>query len=168
MRCSMPRLARSAAAWRAHAPPAAPAARPACRAWSALRAARARPAQLWSAAPHRCSPGRAHAWRALATLADAPPTATQPASAPLPTLLLDVGGMKCAGCSAAVGRILSSHPAVERASVNLVTETAAVALRAGSAAGSVDEIAAAVRAFGCESGVSKPLPGLSRAPFRRR
>lgn len=42
------------------------------------------------------------------------------------TVLLDVGGMKCAGCSSAVQRMLSAEPGVERAVVNLVTETAAV------------------------------------------
>jgi Cu2+-exporting ATPase len=166
MRCACPRLARSAAAWRAHAPapPAAPAPRPVCRAHaSAPRAARARLAPIWAAAPRRCTPGRAASWRAFATLADAPPTTTQPSSTPLPTLLLDVGGMKCAGCSAAVGRILSSHPAVERASVNLVTETAAVALRAGADVASVDEIAAAVRAsWLCESGCIQTLASESR------
>lgn len=41
-------------------------------------------------------------------------------------VVLDVGGMKCGGCSAAVKRMLLSRPEVETAAVNLLTETAAV------------------------------------------
>lgn len=41
-------------------------------------------------------------------------------------VLLDVGGMKCGGCSAAVKRMLLARPDVESAAVNLITETAAV------------------------------------------
>jgi len=44
-------------------------------------------------------------------------------------VLLDVGGMKCGGCSAAVKRMLAARPDVESAAVNLITETAAVRFR---------------------------------------
>ena len=46
-------------------------------------------------------------------------------------VLLDVGGMKCGGCSAAVKRMLAARPDVESAAVNLITETAAVRFRWG-------------------------------------
>ncbi|GAX72668.1 hypothetical protein CEUSTIGMA_g124.t1 [Chlamydomonas eustigma] len=49
--------------------------------------------------------------------------------ASVPLVLLDVGGMKCGGCSAAVKRMLSARPDVESAAVNLITETAAVRFR---------------------------------------
>jgi len=41
-------------------------------------------------------------------------------------VVLEVGGMKCGGCSAAVKRMLVARPDVESAAVNLLTETAAV------------------------------------------
>lgn len=44
-------------------------------------------------------------------------------------VVLDVGGMKCGGCSAAVKRMLVARPDVESAAVNLLTETAAVRFR---------------------------------------
>jgi copper chaperone CopZ len=49
----------------------------------------------------------------------APPAAS-------PSILLNVSGMKCGGCSAAVKRILSQQPGVAAAAVNLLTETAAI------------------------------------------
>ena len=45
---------------------------------------------------------------------------------PIATATLDVGGMKCAGCVAAVERQLAKTPGVTSASVNLVTEIAVV------------------------------------------
>lgn len=42
------------------------------------------------------------------------------------TVVLDVGNMKCGGCSAAVKRMLVAQPGVAAAAVNLLTETAAV------------------------------------------
>lgn len=47
----------------------------------------------------------------------------------LQTLVLDVGGMKCGGCSAAVKSILLKQPGVKGAAVNLLTESAAVTVR---------------------------------------
>ena len=41
-------------------------------------------------------------------------------------VVLEVGSMKCGGCSAAVKRILMACPEVDSAAVNLLTETAAV------------------------------------------
>ena len=53
----------------------------------------------------------------------------QPLGPREPLVLLDVGGMKCGGCSAAVKRMLAARPDVESAAVNLITETAAVRFR---------------------------------------
>ena len=52
-----------------------------------------------------------------------------PQAEAVPLVLLDVGGMKCGGCSAAVKRMLAARPDVESAAVNLITETAAVRFR---------------------------------------
>jgi copper chaperone CopZ len=53
---------------------------------------------------------------------------TEEASASCSTsvVVLEVGGMKCGGCSAAVKRMLLQRPDVESAAVNLLTETAAI------------------------------------------
>ncbi len=56
----------------------------------------------------------------------------------LETVLLDVGGMKCGGCSAAVKRMLSARPEVSNAAVNLLTETAAVQLKLPSPSAAED------------------------------
>ena len=45
------------------------------------------------------------------------------------TILLDVQNMKCGGCTASVKRILEGIPEVSTASVNLLTESAAVTVR---------------------------------------
>ena len=58
----------------------------------------------------------------------------EPPLQPEALVLLDVGGMKCGGCSAAVKRMLAARPDVESAAVNLVTETAAVRFRWGGLA----------------------------------
>ena len=58
------------------------------------------------------------------------PSAIQPAgAAATETVMLDVSGMKCGGCSASVKRILLSNEGVQHAAVNLLTETAVVKLR---------------------------------------
>jgi copper chaperone CopZ len=57
---------------------------------------------------------------------------------PLQTVLLDVGGMKCGGCSAAVKRMLGQRSEVASAAVNLLTETAAVQLRLPAASQAED------------------------------
>lgn len=44
-------------------------------------------------------------------------------------VVLEVGGMKCGGCSAAVKRMLVQRPDVAEAAVNLLTETAAVTFK---------------------------------------
>ncbi|MDF5706340.1 MAG: heavy metal translocating P-type ATPase [Nostoc sp. S4] len=49
----------------------------------------------------------------------------------LEKIILDVGGMKCAGCVNAVERQLTQHPGVKSASVNLATEVAVVESQAG-------------------------------------
>ena len=57
-----------------------------------------------------------------------PPSLTIPDTieTPIGTAILDVGGMKCAGCVAAVERQLAKTPGVTSACVNLVTEIAVV------------------------------------------
>ncbi len=47
-------------------------------------------------------------------------------------IILDVGGMKCAGCVKAVERQLTQHPGVKNACVNLATEVAVVESEAGA------------------------------------
>ncbi|MDZ8188135.1 MAG: heavy metal translocating P-type ATPase [Nostoc sp. ChiSLP02] len=49
----------------------------------------------------------------------------------LEKIILDVGGMKCAGCVKAVERQLTQHPGVKSACVNLATEVAVVELETG-------------------------------------
>jgi Cu2+-exporting ATPase len=61
-------------------------------------------------------------------------TTTTAATAQQPAILLDVGGMKCGGCSAAVKRMLLAQPGIETAAVNLLTETAAITLTPEAAA----------------------------------
>ncbi|MFN6482265.1 MULTISPECIES: heavy metal translocating P-type ATPase [unclassified Nostoc] len=62
----------------------------------------------------------------------------------LEKIILDVGGMKCAGCVNAVERQLTQHPGVKSACVNLATEVAVVE----SEAGAVDADALAQRLTG--------------------
>ncbi|MDZ8109578.1 MAG: heavy metal translocating P-type ATPase [Nostoc sp. DedQUE12a] len=50
----------------------------------------------------------------------------------LEKIILDVGGMKCAGCVKAVERQLTQHPGVKSACVNLATEVAVVESEAGT------------------------------------
>lgn len=47
----------------------------------------------------------------------------------LQTVMLDVGGMMCGGCSAAVKNILLQQPGVQGAAVNLITHAAAVTVK---------------------------------------
>lgn len=61
-----------------------------------------------------------------------PTVDTRTLDAPLETIALDVGGMKCAGCVKAVERQLTQVPGVVSASVNLATEMARVEYRAGA------------------------------------
>ncbi|WP_242046691.1 heavy metal translocating P-type ATPase [Cylindrospermum sp. FACHB-282] len=62
-----------------------------------------------------------------------PKTKLAPESAPITEkIILDVGGMKCAGCVTAVERQLTQYPGVKSACVNLVTEVAVVELEDGA------------------------------------
>lgn len=56
--------------------------------------------------------------------------------------MLDVGGMKCGGCSAAVKRMLSQQEYVLSSGVNLVTSSAAVGVPAGDGAEALAQRAA--------------------------
>ncbi|GFR51779.1 hypothetical protein Agub_g14236, partial [Astrephomene gubernaculifera] len=76
-----------------------------------------------------------------ATVDNVSETAADP-NGQVQTVLLEVGGMKCGGCSAAVKRMLSGRPEVAAAAVNLLTETAAVQVR-----GSPEELGPALAAF---------------------
>jgi len=63
----------------------------------------------------------------------APKTKLAPELAPiLEKIILDVGGMKCAGCVNAVERQLTQHPGVKSACVNLATEVAVVESETGA------------------------------------
>lgn len=59
-------------------------------------------------------------------LSTAPQVPTPATAATSPTLTLDVGGMKCAGCVRSVEQELAQQPEVRSAVVNLVTEVAMV------------------------------------------
>lgn len=85
-------------------------------------------ASALSGAPPRtpARPGPARPAHLAAPAASAPGVA--PAAEP-ETVILEVKEMKCGGCSAAVKRILLTHPQVQSAAVNLLTETAAVKVR---------------------------------------
>ncbi|CEJ47151.1 heavy metal translocating P-type ATPase [Umezakia ovalisporum] len=59
---------------------------------------------------------------------------TQLTPEPAPTcekIILDVGGMKCAGCVSAVERQLTQYPGVKNAWVNLATELAVIEIETG-------------------------------------
>ncbi|MBN3893207.1 MAG: copper-translocating P-type ATPase [Nostoc sp. JL31] len=74
---------------------------------------------------------------------------TKPALEPDPILekiILDVGGMKCAGCVNAVERQLTQHPGVKSACVNLATEVAVVESEVGAI--DADELAQRLTAVG--------------------
>ena len=58
--------------------------------------------------------------------------------------MLNVDGMKCGGCSAAVKRILMTNPGVNSAAVNLLTECAVVQLDSGNKATSADDLASSL------------------------
>lgn len=63
----------------------------------------------------------------------APKTQLNPETTPTSEkIILDVRGMKCAGCVSAVERQLTQHPGVKSACVNLATEVAVVESEAGA------------------------------------
>lgn len=64
----------------------------------------------------------------------------------LEKIILDVGGMKCAGCVNAVERQLTQHPGVKSACVNLATEVAVVESEVGAV--DVDALAQRLTAVG--------------------
>ena len=75
--------------------------------------------------------------RAQASLAGAHTAGTEDDSAAPAAdevLLVDVGGMMCAGCAGRVRRLLEQTPGVASATVNLATETALVRVRLGDQA----------------------------------
>ncbi len=65
------------------------------------------------------------------------------------TIILDVGGMKCAGCVRTVEKQLTAQPGVRSACVNLVTEVAVVECEAGAVG--ADELAQKLTASGFTS-----------------
>lgn len=72
--------------------------------------------------------------------------------------MLDVSGMKCGGCSAAVKRILLQQPHVQGAAVNLLTETAVVRVAAPHAGSPEAAAAAAAQAL-----TAKGFPSVLRS-----
>eukprot|EP00240_Pyramimonas_obovata_P000485 CAMPEP_0118924204 /NCGR_PEP_ID=MMETSP1169-20130426/2446_1 /TAXON_ID=36882 /ORGANISM="Pyramimonas obovata, Strain CCMP722" /LENGTH=598 /DNA_ID=CAMNT_0006865295 /DNA_START=246 /DNA_END=2038 /DNA_ORIENTATION=+ len=64
--------------------------------------------------------------RMVASVATVEKEETTTTSAKSEMVLLDVTGMKCAGCSGAVQRVLDAQPELASASVNLLTNSAAV------------------------------------------
>ncbi|MEO0758842.1 MAG: heavy metal translocating P-type ATPase [Cyanobacteria bacterium J06648_16] len=86
----------------------------------------------------------------MTQLADRPTDATAPAEAIQPQLaVLDVGGMKCAGCVRSVEKQLLKQAGVISATVNLVTEVAAVKYDAAQVQPA--ELAAQLSQFGFAS-----------------
>lgn len=75
-------------------------------------------------------------------VSDTPETAqtSVPEAHSSPAIVLDVSGMKCGGCSAAVKRMLLQQPGVASAAVNLLTGTAAIQV-AGEALDQAEEVA---------------------------
>lgn len=70
----------------------------------------------------------ADCWQGTSIVSPPPAGATR-------AVVLEVGGMKCGGCSAAVKRILLQQPSVAGAAVNLLTETAVVQVGRGRVEG---------------------------------
>jgi Cu2+-exporting ATPase len=69
-------------------------------------------------------------------------------------IILDVGGMKCAGCVNAVERQLTQHPGVKSACVNLATEVAVVESETGAV--DADALAQRLTAVGFPTQPRKP------------
>ncbi|MDZ8223692.1 heavy metal translocating P-type ATPase [Nostoc sp. ChiVER01] len=72
----------------------------------------------------------------------------------LEKIILDVGGMKCAGCVNAVERQLTQHPGVKSACVNLATEVAVVESETGAV--DADALAQRLTAVGFPAQPRKP------------
>ncbi|MCC5606011.1 heavy metal translocating P-type ATPase [Nostoc sp. CHAB 5834] len=72
----------------------------------------------------------------------------------LEKIILDVGGMKCAGCVNAVERQLTQHPGVKSACVNLATEVAVVESETGAV--DADALAQRLTAVGFPTQQRKP------------
>ena len=86
---------------------------------------------------------------------------SQPGSSDEEAILLDVQEMMCGACAASVKTILKRHPKVRNATVNLLTETAAVSVSVADK-GSEElemlevELAALVTSSGFPTSVRKP------------
>lgn len=95
-----------------------------------------------------------------------PPTV--PACTAAQPVVLDVRGMKCGGCSAAVKRILLQQPGVAGAAVNLLTETAVVRVAVdgssgGGASGGQQAAALEMAAAAAEALTAKGFPASLRS-----
>ncbi|KAG1665414.1 hypothetical protein FOA52_005756 [Chlamydomonas sp. UWO 241] len=136
-----------------------------------------------SSAPACClHAGRPLSWAAQASVVDAPQAEAPPSAGAPPPLgspfpnggpgnqpgsqnqvLLDVSGMKCGACSAAVKRMLMARPDVGSAAVNLVTGTAAVRFSAadgGDSGGDHQQAVAEVAAMLTKKGFPTTVRGL--------
>ncbi len=95
---------------------------------------------------------------------------TAAAPQPPPPLLLDVEGMKCAGCAAAVEKRLRQQPGVANVSVSLLLKLALV--EPGETTPAADALAASVTAIGfaCQprdpAAQAAPLPAPADTPAR--
>ena len=88
----------------------------------------------------------------------AAPQSATPAATPVTTpqtTELGISGMTCAGCALRVEKALAKVPGVERASVNLATETATVHPQ-GAGSADAEALIAAVRKAGYEAALSAP------------
>jgi Cu+-exporting ATPase len=79
---------------------------------------------------------------------------------------LPVSGMTCASCARAVERALAATPGVERARVNLATNTATVEYDAGRA--QVGDFVAAIEDLGYGVPKTEPRPDAEEPAYRRR
>ncbi|NIF51774.1 heavy metal translocating P-type ATPase [Burkholderia sp. Ax-1724] len=96
------------------------------------------------------------------TPAEATTAAAATATATPPVTELSIGGMTCASCAMRVEKALAKVPGVERATVNLATETATVH-SAGASSADTEALIAAVKKAGYEAtpivATAIPAPG---------
>lgn len=125
---------------------------------------RLRPLRPRLPAPRACLRRRAARCAASAPPGAAEAPAAEAAAPAGPVVLLDVTQMRCAGCSAAVRRVLETDERVAAASVNLVTGLAAATLAAAPGSGDT----AAVNESLAEIVSAKGFPATPRSQAARR
>jgi cation transport ATPase len=75
------------------------------------------------------------------------------------TVVLDVEKMKCAGCSAAVKKVLEQQDKVIQASVNLITGSAVINIKDGSTKEDIERIIEAVNQKGFPTALRRENSG---------